>query len=70
MNAFSYILDTNSAPNPDVIGASWVTIHFPVFFTELITVSSSHGKIVLRSIISTEIPNSYAILAAILACLI
>ena len=46
-----------------------MTIHFPVFFIELITVSSSHGKIVLKSIISTLIPISFALEAAILTCL-
>jgi len=67
---FSWILDVNSAPKPQVSGASWVTIHFPVFCTDYMTVSSSHGKIVLKSIISTETPASLAIVAAILATLI
>ena len=36
-------------------------MHLPVFFTELITVSLSQGRIVLKSIISTDIPASSAI---------
>ena len=49
--------EANSAPNPLVNGASWVTITRPVFLADSKTVSSSHGKIETRSITSQETPN-------------
>ena len=36
---FTWMAAASSAPKPEVSGASWVTMHLPVFFTELNTVS-------------------------------
>lgn len=36
-----------SAANPPVLGASWDTTSLPVFLTDRLTVSKSHGRIVL-----------------------
>ena len=47
----------SSLPKPDVIGASWVTIHFQVFVTELNTVSLSHDRTLMRSTTSHEMPS-------------
>ena len=44
--------------------ASWTTIAFPVFFTLVRTLSTSHGTIVRRSRTSTEIPSSLRASAA------
>lgn len=65
----SWIFETNSAPNPQEIGASCVTKHLPVFLTESTTVYSSHGIIVRKSMISHDIPSFSAKEAAILTCL-
>src|ERR1700761_475557 len=45
-----------SPPTPPVVPASCITAHRPVFLTLSITVSTSQGKMVRRSISSTEAP--------------
>jgi hypothetical protein len=54
-----------SAPNPPVIGASWLTRSFPVLLTEASTVSLSHGISVLRSMSSQDIPSYHKFMSAI-----
>ena len=49
-----------SAPNPDVCVSSCSTITFDVFATESSTACLSHGVIVRRSTISTDVPSRSA----------
>ena len=56
-NARSWMDAAISAPNPLVFGASWTMTQRPVFLTESMTVSRSHGTRVWRSIRSHETPD-------------
>jgi len=62
----SWTVAATSCATPPVNGASWLTNSLPVLFTDVTTVSISHGTIVLKSIISHDNPgiSASAILAA------
>lgn len=51
------ILAVISAPNPLVIGASWLTRRRPVLLTEFSTILLSQGMRVRKSMSSQEIPS-------------
>ena len=63
-NASSAMVAAISPPKPPVWVSSWRTITFEVFSTDSSTALRSQGMIVLRSMISVEMPSSSATLSA------